>query len=134
MSRIEPKPSPLSEPFWEATKSRRLLVQRCDDCGTSVWYPRLRCTGCFSERLTWVESSGAGAVYTFNVMHKPANPMTADEAPYVIALVDLDDGYRMLTNISGCPPESVRCGQRVEVCWDVALSDGRRLPTFQPVS
>jgi uncharacterized OB-fold protein len=65
-------------------------------------------------------------------MHHPGNPMMADEVPYVVAIVDLDEGYRMLTNITNCPPEAVECGQRVEVAWDVVLSDGRRLPTFMP--
>ena len=132
MPRFEPKPSRVSEPFWEATKSRQLRFQRCDACGAAVWYPRLRCPTCLSENLSWTDSSGAGSVYTFNVMRRPGNPMMADEVPYVVAIVDLDEGYRMLTNITGCAPEAVACGQRVQVAWDVELSDGRRLPTFQP--
>jgi uncharacterized OB-fold protein len=65
-------------------------------------------------------------------MRRPGNPMMADEVPYVVAIIDLDEGYRMLTNITGCAPEAIECGQRVEVAWDVELSDGRRLPTFVP--
>jgi uncharacterized OB-fold protein len=79
-----------------------------------------------------MRSSGQGSIYTFNVMRRPGNPMMADEVPYVVALIDLDEGYRMLTNITGCAPEAIECGQRVEVAWDVELSDGRRLPTFAP--
>jgi uncharacterized OB-fold protein len=120
----------LSEPFWEATKSQRLLFQRCQDCDAAVWYPRRRCPACISDNLRWTDSSGSGSVYTFNVMRRPGNPMMADEVPYVVAIVELDEGYRMLTNITGCPPESVACGRRVQVAWEVELSDGRRLPTF----
>ena len=57
----------------------------------------------------------------------------ADQVPYVVAIIELDEGYRMLTNITGCAPEAVACGQRVRVAWDVELGDGRRLPTFEPV-
>jgi uncharacterized OB-fold protein len=132
MARFEPASTPLSDPFWEATKTKQLLVQRCDECGTAVWYPRERCSSCLGDRLTWTESQGSGEVYTFNVMHRADNPMMAGEAPYVLALVDLDDGHRMATNIVGCAPTDVRCGMRVEVAWDVELSDGRHLPVFRP--
>lgn len=134
MPRLEPPATRLSEPFWEATRSKRLLVQRCDECRNVVWYPRERCISCLSDQLRWIESTGRGEVYTFNVMHKAGNPMMADQAPYVLALVDLDEGHRMATNIVGCEPAAVRCGMRVEVAWDVELSDGRFLPVFRPMN
>lgn len=134
MPRLEPPATPLSEPFWEATRSKQLLVQRCDACGTAVWYPRERCSSCLSDQLRWIESTGRGEVYTFNVMHKAGNPMMADEAPYVLALVDLEEGHRMATNIVGCPPADVRCGMAVEVSWELELSDGRLLPVFRPMT
>ena len=133
MSRFEPRPTPLSEPFWEATRSRQLVVQRCERCGRAIWYPRERCPFCLDDRLRWTASAGTGRVYTFNVMHRAGNPMMAEEAPYVLALIDLDDGYRMASNVTGCAPEAVRCDLRVRVAWEVELSDGRRLPTFQPL-
>ena len=102
MPRIEPSATPLSEPFWEATRSKQLLVQRCEECGAAVWYPRERCSSCLGDQLRWTESTGDGTVYAFNVMRRPGNPMMADEVPYVLALVDLDEGYRMATNIVGC--------------------------------
>jgi uncharacterized OB-fold protein len=122
----------LSEPFWEATRSKQLLVQRCEECGAAVWYLRERCSSCLGDQLRWTESTGDGTVYAFNVMRRPGNPMMADEVPYVLALVDLDEGYRMATNIVGCEPHEVRCGMRVEVTWDVALSGGRHLPVCRP--
>lgn len=134
MPRFEPSATPLSEPFWEATRSGRLLVQRCDDCDAAVWYPRDRCTTCLGDRLRWIESTGRGEIYTFNVMRKPGNPMMGDSTPYVIALVDLEEGHRMATNVVGCTPEDVRCGMTVEVTWDQELADGRRLPLFRPAS
>jgi len=132
MPRIEPTPTPLSQPFWDATRDRRLLAQRCAMCDRYIWYPREHCPGCLRSELEWVELSGSGAIYTFNVMRKPGNPMMADAVPYVLALVDLDEGVRMTTNIVHVSPEEVRCGQRVSVDWSIQLDDGRCLPTFAP--
>ncbi|MBK8334421.1 MAG: Zn-ribbon domain-containing OB-fold protein [Ilumatobacteraceae bacterium] len=132
MPRIEPTPTPLSQPFWDATRDRRLLAQRCAMCDRYVWYPREHCPGCLRSELEWVELSGNGTIYTFNVMRKPGNPMMADAVPYVLALVDLDEGVRMTTNIVHVSPEEVRCGQRVSVDWSIQLDDGRCLPTFAP--
>lgn len=67
-------------------------------------------------------------------MRKPGNPMMADAVPYVIALVDLDEGVRMTSNIVGTAPEQVPCGQRVAVDWSVQLDDGRHLPMFAPAT
>ncbi len=134
MPRIEPASTTLSEPFWEATRDRRLLAQRCATCRQYVWYPRERCPGCLGDDLVWTELSGQGTIYTFNVMRKPGNPMMADLAPYVIALVDLDEGPRMTTNIVSVEPEQLECGLRVTVDWSVELADGRYLPVFVPAS
>lgn len=132
MPRLEPAVTPLAEPFWDATTRRQLVVQRCAHCDRWVWYPRERCPRCLGDTLAWTPVAGTGTVYTFNVMRKPGNPMMADLVPYVIALVDLDEGVRLSTNIVGCAPEDVRCDQRVQVDWSVELADGRRLPVFRP--
>lgn len=136
MPRIEPPVTPLAEPFWEATRRQELVAQRCDSCDRFVWYPREACPGCLGSDLSWEPLAGTGTIYSFNVMHKPGNPMMGDEVPYVIALVDLDEGIRMTTNIVGTdvvgPSDgSLRCDQRVRVDWSVELSDGRRLPVFR---
>ena len=132
MPRIDPTETELAQPFWEATRQRSLVAQHCDACRSWIWYPRSFCPTCLGDSLEWRETSGQGRVYTFNVMRKPGNPMMADEVPYVIALVDLDEGYRMSTNIVGVEPEQVRCDQRVRVDWSRGLDDGRRLPLFTP--
>lgn len=132
MSRIEPPVTPLSEPFWDATRDQQLLAQRCDSCTEFVWYPRDFCPACLGPDLTWTPLSGTGTIHTFNIMRKPGNPMMADEVPYVVALVDLEEGIRMTTNIVDVEPEAVRCDQAVVVNWSVTLDDGRRLPMFTP--
>ncbi|MFP5579779.1 MAG: Zn-ribbon domain-containing OB-fold protein [Acidimicrobiia bacterium] len=131
MPRIEPPVTALAEPFWDATRRQELVAQRCDACDRFVWYPREACPGCLGADLRWVPLAGTGTIYSFNVMHKPGNPMMGDEVPYVIALVDLDEGIRMATNIVGAADGSLRCDQPVRVDWSVALSDGRHLPVFR---
>ncbi len=84
--------------------------------------------------MPWRPLAGTGSVHTFTVMRRPGNPAMADQTPYVIALVDLEEGIRMTTNVVGVAPERVHCGQPVVVDWSVTLSDGRRLPVFAPAA
>ncbi|HVL80562.1 MAG TPA: Zn-ribbon domain-containing OB-fold protein [Actinomycetota bacterium] len=120
-------PDALTAPWWEATSEERLLVQRCGSCGNAQHYPRSLCTKCWSADLAYVESPGEGEVYSYTVVHRSPHPAFA--APYTVALVRLDEGPVILTNIVG---GEVGCGSRVRVVWE-DLSDGRKLPLFTPV-
>jgi uncharacterized OB-fold protein len=120
-----------SAPFWAATREQRLVIQRCRDCDGFVWYPRACCPSCLSERLDWREVSGAGTVYSVSVHYRAPSPELADGVPYAVALVDLDEGPRFLTNVVGCSPEAVVIGDRVRVTW-TPLPDGRHLAQFAP--
>jgi uncharacterized protein len=130
-TRLEPPVGETSAPFWEATREGRLLLQWCTACERPVWYPREVCPGCLGEALEWRESPGRGAVYACTVEHKAQT--AALEAPYVVALVELDEGVRLLSNVVGAPPDEVGVGDRVEVTWE-PLSDGRQLPLFTPAN
>ncbi len=132
-TRPEPPESVVSKPFWDATREGRLLVQWCVDCDRAVFYPRVVCPQCLGERLEWREASGLARVYAVTVEYRPQDPRLASRAPYAVALVDLDEGARMMTNIVDCKPEAVVVGMRVAVTWE-ELSDGRRLPVFAPTS
>ena len=131
--RHEPASTAVSEPFWEATRSRRLTVQWCLTCDRAIFYPRDVCPGCLGSTLEWRSSVGTGRVYAVTVEHDPPRPSMRDLAPYAVALVDLDDGWRMLTNIVGCEPDDVVVGMPVTVTWE-PLSDGRNLPLFTPLA
>ncbi|MEN8181777.1 MAG: Zn-ribbon domain-containing OB-fold protein [Myxococcota bacterium] len=130
--RPEPPSSPVSAPFWEATRERRLVLQWCGSCNATIHYPREACPHCFGSELGWRESAGRGVVHATTVMHQPAHPAFADRVPYVVALVELEEGVRMLTNIVGCDPAQARVGRPVRVAWE-DLSDGRALPMFELV-
>ena len=116
-----PTPSNLSRPFWDATKQHRLTFQRCKLCGTHVFYPRDICPGpeCFGVgSMEWAESSGRGWGYSYTLSHQPAHPGFVPEVPYVFAIVQLEEGVRMNTNIVGIDHGDLRIGMPVEVVWD----------------
>lgn len=121
---------PAAAPFWEATREQRLVLPRCAECGQLFWYPRAICPECFADAIDWVEASGTGRIYAASVHHRGPGPEFADKAPYVVALIDLDEGVRMLSNVVGCAPEVVRVGQSVSAVWE-PLDDGRNLLLFE---
>lgn len=123
-------PDSQTQAWWDATRESRLLVQRCRACGHNQHYPRPLCTECGSTNLEDIEASGRGSVYSFTVVHRAPHP--AFTPPYVVALVRLEEGPVLLTNIVGCEPDDVGCDMRVAVTWET-LPDGRRLPLFTPV-
>lgn len=130
-----PNPSFVSQPFWDAAKEHRLTFQRCRLCGTNVFYPRDICPGpnCFGVgTLDWIESSGRGTVYSFTVSYQPAHPGFRDDVPYMLAIVELDEGPRMNTNIINADPKDVAIGMQVEVVWDDVTPEFT-LPKFQIV-
>ncbi len=132
MARFEPQTNELTAPFWDATKEERYLVQWCSGCNKAIYYPREVCPGCLtSDDLEWRESPGRGEVYTFNVTHKPGLPFMTDRLPFVVALVTLEEGTRVVTNIVNCDPSQVSVGMPVKVAWE-DLSDGRKIPVFEP--
>ncbi len=127
--RPQPPVTETTAPFWDATRQQRLLLQWCTDCDQPVFFPREVCPRCLGSSLAWRPAEGTGTVHTFTVEHRPQPAFGTD--PYVIALVDLTEGVRIMSNVVHCPPASVRVGQAVRVCWE-PLEDGRHLPQFEP--
>jgi len=128
------KPIPVitteSRPFWDGCRDGRLMLQQCGDCGGWIYYPRALCTHCHSDNLEWKQASGEGVIYSYTVCRRPAGPAFKEEVPYVVALIDLKEGPRMLSNVIGCAPEAVRIGQDVRVRFE-ALNDEVTLPKFE---
>ena len=120
-----------TRPFWEATKQHELRYQVCDGCGGVVFYPRRHCPHCMSMKLSWRTSRGEGTVYTYTIIRQIGHPAFRELAPYVVAWIDLDEGFRMLSNVVGVDAGNVHIGQRVGVTWED--QDGVSLPLFTPV-
>jgi uncharacterized OB-fold protein len=125
-----PKPSATSRPFWDAAKRHELTLQRCAACHAFIYYPRDRCPHCLSDQLQWQPVSGRGKVYSYTVVRRASTRSFSDK-PYVLAIVELDEGPRMTTNVEA-PPEAVKVGMPVTVCFDDVTAD-RTLVKFKPV-
>ncbi len=128
------KPLPVidaeTRPFWEAAKAHKFVLQQCAGCGKFVYYPRAICPHCHGDQLEWKEASGEGTIHTFTVARRPAGPAFKEDVPYVIALIDLKEGPRMLSNIVTDDVDSVKIGQQVRVVYD-DVTDEVTLPKFQ---
>jgi uncharacterized OB-fold protein len=125
-----PTIDPESAPYWSALKDNRLILKHCRDCGRHHFYPRALCPHCHSDALEWSDARGTGSIYSFTVARRPAGPAFKADAPYVVAVIDLDEGARMMTNIVTDDVDAVRIGQRVAVQFD-AVTDEVTLPRFR---
>lgn len=126
-----PRPTPETLRYWEAANQGELLIQRCRSCEKPFFYPRLACPGCGSKEVVWVRASGRATLHTYLVNHRPA-PGFEDDAPYAIAVVELEEGPRMMTNIVGLPntPEALELDMALEVRFE-ARGD-QMVPVFAP--
>ena len=127
-----PVPDADSRRFWEGCREHRLQIERCADCKTARFPPAALCPHCRSSRSEWVTASGRGTVFSWIVVRHPVpKDMYAGEVPYVVALVELEEGVRMPTNIVGCEPDAIRAGMPVEVVFEDVSAD-ITLPRFRP--
>ena len=138
MSRAEyrlplPVPQPESDYYWERARAHELWLKRCDDCGTTYFYPRAICPACLSRNTQWVRSSGRGTLYAFSIAERPPRPAFQDRVPFVAAIVELEGGARMPTNLVGIDPDParIRIGMPVEVVFDDVTAEVT-LPKFRP--
>jgi hypothetical protein len=113
-----PVPTAVTEPYWEALREERVVLQHCNACGAWVHYPRARCSTCLSADLAWEEVSGQGTVFTFTVTRQATAPAFADEVPQLIAIVELAEGVHVTTTIVDAAPDAVRIGAPVAPVFD----------------
>jgi uncharacterized OB-fold protein len=127
-----PKPTPETRPYWEAAKQRVLRIQKCGDCQQHYFYPRPLCPQCLSRNVAWVEVSGRGTLHTYVINHRPPRGFPAS-GPYVIGIVQLEEGPKLMTNIIGvdADPQKLRCDMPVEVVFE-DITDEIALPKFRP--
>lgn len=134
MNTMYDKPLPVidgeSRPYWAALKQHRLTIKRCTDCGKHHFYPRALCPHCHSDAVEWVDARGTGTIYSYTIARRPAGPAFKADTPYVVAVIDLDEGARMMTNIVTDDVDAVRIGQRVTVQYD-DVTEEVTLPKFR---
>jgi uncharacterized OB-fold protein len=126
-----PVPSPESQAFWDACRRHELRLPRCSAC-SAYWFPPSGvCPECLSDQFEWTLASGRGEVFSFVVMHRVYHKGFADDVPYPIALVALEEGPHFLSNVVDCPPEELRIGMPVQVVFDDVTAE-HTLPKFRP--
>jgi uncharacterized OB-fold protein len=134
MSYDKPLPSlgdEVTAPYWESARRHELCLPECNACGLLFFYPRRFCPGCWADDLTWRRVAGTGHVWTFTEVHVPFYDDTwADDVPYLVAVIELDEGPHLLTNLSVPDVMSLRVGDRVEVFFD-DVTDEVTLPKFR---
>lgn len=128
-----PEIEPFTQPFWDAARQGRLLVQFCADCNARIFFPRRQCPECWSDNLDWLQATGKGRVYAFSVTYEGVEAAFVEDLPIILAWVDLPEGIRMQTNILDCDPDSVAIGMEVEVVFK-RVTDEISLPHFRPAS
>ncbi len=120
-----------TKPFWDAAKNGKLVIQYCKDTGKPQFYPHPVSMATGRRNLEWREVSGKGKVYSWTVTNSPW-PGHEDRVPFLCALVELDEGVRMLVNLFNCTQENVKIGMPVKLCWE-KLSEEINFPAFEPV-
>jgi uncharacterized OB-fold protein len=126
-----PSPSPDTAPYWAAAKEHRLELPYCPSCQQFFWFPRPFCPRCASWQIEWRGASGRGKVYTYAVQWRPQMPGFETELPYITAIVQLDEGPRLMTNLVEVRYDAVACDMPVEVVF-ADINDEVALPKFRP--
>ena len=128
-----PEITDFSRPFWSAAKKGKLVMQKCGRCGTLDFFPKPWCIECGYRGLEWVEVKPQGTVYSYTVAYTVMMnfPAWKDDLPITLCIIDLDDGPRMYGQLTGCSPEKVHIGMRVQAYFE-DISEDAAVPKFRP--
>jgi uncharacterized OB-fold protein len=126
-----PTQCPETAPFWKACGEGRFLVQICDQCGKSQYPYRAMCCHCWSSDVRDVAAIGAGTIWSYSVVRKSRTAPFSSWGPYVVAVIELPEGVKVVSNVVGCAPESVSIGMPVQLAFASAGERGA-IPVFVP--
>lgn len=130
-----PTPTPETKPYWDACQNNAFILQQCRDCSQYQFYPRIMCSHCGGQNMRWATASGKGRVESFTIVHRAITKAYAADAPYVVALVRLQEGPCMMTNMIDCDVAEVCIDMPVQVDfknWSNDLADEFKVPVFRP--
>ena len=131
-TRLIPPQTELTQPYWDAAREHKLVVQQCNSCSHRLFPPGANCPKCGSADLAWTEMSGKGSIYTFTIAHRPPHPVLAAQCPLAIAVIELDEGPRLMSNVVGCDPADLRVDLPVRVAFEPIDDSDIVLPVFTP--
>lgn len=126
-----PVKTPENAPYWESAKAHALKLPRCSSCGHFRHPPADHCSSCLSDEAEWREVSGRGTLYSFTIVHQRYDPSFADSLPYNIAVVELEEGPRLVSNVVDVDNQSLRVGMPLTITYD-DITDEFTLPKFRP--
>ena len=118
MKKPIPVPTEISAPYWEALKAHKIKVQKCDDCGAWIFYPRGHCPSCPSDKLSWQTVSGSGTLYSFSISRVPTAPEFADNMPQKLAVVELSEGVRINSTLIDVAEEDIKIGMALSPVFE----------------
>ncbi|HBD12058.1 MAG TPA: nucleic acid-binding protein [Porticoccaceae bacterium] len=127
----QPKITRCAQPYWQSCLQEKLSLPYCKACDAVFYYPRLWCPGCFNQDLDWKTVSGRGRVYSYSVVHQSPLPSYQQDVPYVLAVIELEEGPRMMTNVINCDVDAVHVDMPVAVTFE--QRGDMKIPQFQPV-
>lgn len=131
-TRIAPVPTPESAEYWAGLRRHELLVQHCAACGRYQFYPRVLCASCGDARLSWARASGCATLKSWSLVRRAVSEAYSADVPYVLALVELEEGPTMMTTLVEVLPDAVQIGMALKVVFD-DRPEGYTLPRFRPV-
>ena len=134
LERPLPQPiTPETKPFWDGLREQKLMLPKCGDCGRAFFYPRIICPHCQSRNVGWIQGSGRGKLYSFEIAYQTISRAFKVKPPYVLAMIELEEGARMLSNLIDVEPDpkKIRCDMPVEIVYQ-KLTDEVTLPLFRP--
>jgi uncharacterized OB-fold protein len=132
---LRQRPLPVSDaataPYWNAANKGRFVMPRCTQCTRWHFYPRALCPHCSSAELYWADCSGRGTVYSYTVVYRAPSPAFAAAVPYVIAIIAIEEGPHLMSNVVNCPPDALRIGLGVRAVF-LRVAGDVQLPVFEP--
>ncbi len=128
-----PTPDEFTQPWWDAAAERRLVISRCATCDEAHYYPRPFCPRCGGDEVSWEDASGRATLYTWSIVYQNDLPPFNEKVPYVAAVVDLEEGPRMMTNVVGCEFDDLAAGMALVVDFE-DIGDGFTIPVFRPAT
>lgn len=126
-----PVPDADSRVYWQGANEEKFLFQRCRSCGKAQFYSRSVCSHCQSHDLDWQEAKGCGKITSFSVVYRAAIPAFMNDVPYVLALIDMAEGFRFMCNVINCDPMAVRLGSLVTVVFEQRAGSDQKIPQVE---
>jgi uncharacterized protein len=127
--------TPEAMPYWDGLREGKLMLPKCGDCGHAFFFPRIICPKCHSRNVGWIQASGKGKLYSFEIAYRALNPAFKVEPPFILAMIELEEGPRMLSNLINIEPDPdvVKCDMPVEVVFE-KQTDEVTIALFQPAA